>query len=86
MVYLRTLTEAFNHFHIKPKDRGWIEHLLLSEGYTPRGICYGVSKSEEKLLRFANDSRLPNIFVNEVHKNALKSGDPRWQTRKENKL
>ncbi len=80
----KTLNEVFNYFHIKPKDRDMIERVLTYEGYTALGICYGANRSEEKLLRFANDSRLPNIFINEVRKNALKSGDPRWETRKEN--
>lgn len=79
----RTLTEVFNYFHIKLKDRDMIEQVLTSQGYTHLGICYGAARSEEKLLRFADDSRLPNIFINEVRKNALKAGDPRWKTRKE---
>ena len=81
----KTLPEVFNYFYIKPKDRDYIERVLTSEGYTVLGICYGASRSEEKLLRFAGDPRLPNIFINEVHKNAFKPGDPRWETRKENR-
>lgn len=79
----KTLPELFNYFHIKPRDRDYIERVLTSEGYTTLGICYGAAKSEEKLLRFTGDSRLPNIFINEVHKNALKTGDPRWEIRKD---
>lgn len=78
----KTLPELFNYFHINPKDREYIERVLTSEGYTPLGICYGATRSEEKLLRFVGDDRLPNIFINEVHKNALKAGDPRWETRR----
>jgi hypothetical protein len=80
----KTLPEVFNYFHISLKDRDYIERVLTSEGYTTLGICYGATRSEEKLLRFADDSRLPNIFINEVRKNALKPGDPRWDIRKEN--
>ena len=79
----KTLPEVFDYFHIKPKDRYYIEYTLISEGYTPLGICYGANKSEEKLLSFAGDSRLPNIFINEIRKNSLKAGDHRWETRKE---
>jgi DNA-binding Lrp family transcriptional regulator len=53
----------------------------LYEKYSTRGICYAASKSEEKLSRFVNDSRFMSVFINEVHKLALKPGD---QTRKEN--
>ena len=74
----KTLHEVFDRYHIKPKDRNMIERVLISDGYTPLGICYGASQSEEKLLRFVDDPRLPNIFINEVRKNALKAGDPRW--------
>lgn len=80
----KTLDEVFNYLHVKSKDREYIERILTTEGYTPLGICYGASRSEEKLLRFAGDARLPNIFINEVRKNALKAGDPHWETRKEN--
>ena len=80
----KTLPELFDYFHIKPQDRNYIERTLTSEGYTPLGICYGAACSEEKILRFIGDPRLPNIFINEVHKNALLPGDPRWKTRKEN--
>lgn len=79
----KTLPALFDYFHIPSKDRSYIERVLTAQGYTTLGICYGASKSEEKLLRFAGDSRLPNIFINEVHKNALKAGDPRWKTRKD---
>ena len=74
----KTLPEVFNYFHIKQQDRETIERVLISEGYTVLGICYGVAKSEEKLLRLRDDPRLPSIFINEVRKNALKPGDPRW--------
>ncbi len=79
----KTLPELFDYFHINPKDRDYIERVLISEGYTPIGIFYGATRSEEKLLRFVGDHRLPNILINEVHKNALKAGDYRWETRKE---
>lgn len=79
----KTLPELFDYFHINPKDRDYIERVLTSQGYTHLGICYGATRSEEKLLRFSGDPRLPNIFINEVHKNALKAGDSRWETRKE---
>ena len=79
----KTLPALFDYFHVLPKDRTYIERVLRSEGYTPLGICYGASRSEEELLRFVGDSRLQNIFINEVHKNALKPGDPRWETKKE---
>ena len=81
----KTLPELFDYFHINYKDRDYIERVLTSEGYTHLGICYGATRSEEKLLHFVGDSRLPNIFINEVHKNALKAGDSRWETRKENR-
>ena len=77
----KTLPEVFTYFHIKPKDRDYIERVLTSKGYTPLGICYGATRSEEKLLRFADDPRLPSIFINEVCKNALKPGDPRWDNK-----
>lgn len=80
----KTLSELFNYFNIIQKDRERIERILVAEGYTALGICYGAARSEEKLLRFAGDSRLPNIFINEVRKNALRAGDPRWENRKEN--
>lgn len=75
----KTLPEVFNYFHIQPKDRAYVERVLTSKGYTVLGICYGAARSEEKLLRFRDDSRLPNIFINEVCKNALKAGDPLWE-------
>ena len=77
----RTLPDVFDYFRINPKDRAYIERFLISEGYTVLGICYGAARAEEKLLRFVGDSRLPNIFINEVHKNALKPGDPRWNAK-----
>jgi hypothetical protein len=83
MIY-KNLPDLFNYFHIAPKDRERVERILTSEGYTTLGICYGAARSEEKLLHFAGDSRLPNIFINEVRKNALRAGDPRWENRKEN--
>ena len=79
--YGKTLSELFNYFHIKSRDRDYIERVLTSEGYTTLGICYGAAKSEEKLLRFVGDSRLPNIFINEVHKNSKKQGDLCWERR-----
>lgn len=80
----RTLPEVFDYFHVHQCDREYIERTLTSEGYAPLGICYGATKSEEKLLRFVGDPRLPNIFINEVHKNSLKPRDPRWESRKKN--
>lgn len=80
----KTLPELFNYFHVNLKDRDYIERVLTSEGYTILGICYGATRSEEKLLRFVGDPRLPNIFINEVRKNALKAGDPRWTNKKKN--
>ena len=80
----KTLPEVFNYFHINPKYRCYIERVLTSQGYTHLGICYGAARSEEKLLRFVDDPRLSSVFINEVRKNALKAGDPRWETRKEN--
>lgn len=77
----KTLPEVFDYFHIDPKDRDYIEQVLTSEGYTTLGICWAASRSENKLLRFAGDPRLPNIFINEVHKNTLLPGDPRWETK-----
>lgn len=78
----RTLPDLFDYFHIQSRDRDYIEHILTAEGYTVLGICYGAAKSEEKLLRFAGDIRLPNVFINEVRKNSLKPGDSRWGIRK----
>lgn len=69
----RTLQEVFDYFHVRQCDREYIERILISEGYTPLGICYGATKSEEKLLHFVGDSRLPNILINEVHRNSLKA-------------
>ena len=48
----KTLPELFNYFHVNIKDRDYIERVLTSEGYTILGICYGATRSEEKLLRF----------------------------------
>lgn len=81
---MNTLREVFDYYHVKPKDQLTIARILSEEGYTVRGICYAASKSEEKLSRFVADSRFVSVFINEVHKLALKPGDPRWKTRKEN--
>ena len=80
----KTLPEVFQYFHTKQKDIDTITKILLSEGYTPTGICYAASRAEEKLLTFVGDSHFTSIFINEVRKNALKPGDPRWNKRKEN--
>lgn len=81
--YGKTLAEIFDYFHIDAKDRAYIERTLMSEGYTLAGICYAAARSEEKLLSFAGDTRLPSIFINEVRKISFKRNDPRWKTRKE---
>lgn len=78
----RTLPELFDYFHIKPNDQETIERVLTTEGYSPLGICYGAAKAESKLSKFIGDPRFVTIFINEVHKYALKINDPRWQNKK----
>lgn len=56
--------------------------ILLKEGYSESGICYGASRAEYKILRFVGDDRIYGIIANEVRKYALKSGDPRWDAKK----
>ena len=74
---MKTLREVFDYYHVKPKDQLTIARILSEEGYTARGICYVAALSEEKLLRFVNDSRFVSVFINEVHKLAFKPGGPR---------
>lgn len=79
----KTLREVSDWFGIPDDMRERIWGELSAEGYTEKGICYAASRAEEKLYRFQKDSRFESIFKNEVRKYALKPGDPRWQTRKE---
>lgn len=77
-----TPKKVFDSFNVDEKTREYILRTLFSEGYTAKGICYAAAMSEEKLYRFIGDSRFESVFINEVRKNALKPGDPRWENRK----
>lgn len=77
-----TFGELVNTFHLDQDRSDKIFAMLLNEGYSESGICYGVSRAENKILRFIGDSRIYSIIVNEVRKYALKSGDPRWDQKK----
>lgn len=74
--------ELINTFHLDPDKANIIFDMLLKEGYSERGICYGASRAENKILKFVGDSRIYSILANEVRKYALKSGDPRWDSKK----
>ena len=78
-----TLHDIFNYFNVKPKDRDLIAKILISEGYTTRGICYGATRSEQKLSQMRGHPSFATIFINEVRKNALKPNDPRWNNKGE---
>lgn len=65
-----TLEEIMDDFHITPERIERIRKLLVNEGYSIHGICYGVGKSRSKLLKFVGDVRFDNILINEVRKNA----------------
>lgn len=73
-----TPKKVFDNLGVDEKTGAGILKVLMSEGYTAKGICYAAAKSEEKLYRFIGDTRLRNVFINEVRKNALKPDDPRW--------
>lgn len=74
----RNTTEIFDYFRVKEVNRGEILRRLYALGYTERGICFGLRKSEDKLLKYMHDNRFMSIFVNEVKKNAFSKNDPRW--------
>lgn len=78
-----TLHDIFNYFNVKPKDRDLIAKTLISDGYTTRGICYGATRSEQKLSQMRGHPSYATIFINEVRKNALKPGDSRWNNKGE---
>lgn len=54
---------------------------LLKEGYTIKGICYGIGRGRAKLHRLRSDERFFFFMINEVRKYSLKPGDPRWGSR-----
>ena len=69
-----TFEEVFSRFSV-PKDIELkIRKTLVGEGYSERGICYGAGHSESKLCKYIGDSRFGTIFINEVRKNAFRTG------------
>jgi hypothetical protein len=52
--------------------------LLEKEGYTERGICYGIGRGFDKIMQFKYDPKLIPILINEVRKYAYKKNDCRW--------
>lgn len=76
----RTLPEVFDYFHVRQHDREYIERTLISEGYTPLGICYGTTKSAEKITSFRGRFAASKHFDERGTKNSFKSGDPRWES------
>jgi hypothetical protein len=65
---------------IKYDETAQIKLLAIErEGYTERGICYAISKDQEKLKRFKRDSRFWGMLRNSVRLHCWKKNDPRWQ-------
>lgn len=77
-----TFEEITDRFRISKQDSEKIFSILLKQGYTEKGICYAAGKAEQTLLKFIGDSRFNSVFINSVKKYALKSNDPRWNTKR----
>lgn len=77
---LTTYVEAFDALNVKITDK--IKDFLKGlerEGYTEKGICYAIAKSETKIMQFRGDTRFLSVIANEVRKNTWTKQDPRWK-------
>lgn len=70
-----TLEELSFDLHITPERMDRVKKLLLAEGYSIHGICYGAGRARDKLITFIGDNRFDNILINEVRKYAKKWGE-----------
>lgn len=77
-----TIQDVLKNFNVPQERRNYLEDLLLRMGYTNKGVAYAAVRAEEKLWKFRYDPRFETVFINEVKKYALKSGDPRWGNKK----
>lgn len=75
-----TYKEAFEGVLGVSFDRKMREFVkgLERDGHTEKSIAYSVWKSQEKLLKFKNDSRFIGVLKNEILKYSWPNGDPRW--------
>ena len=79
----RSFREVCGCLRINEKDADMIWNVLINnEGYTETALCYVAAVCENKLIGFIGDSRFASIYINEVHKRAMKPNDPRWETGK----
>lgn len=75
----KTFEEVKHWLRISEDDANKIwKTCIIKDGYTETALCFIASKYEDKLSKFIGDSRFATVFINEVHKNALKPGDPKW--------
>ena len=51
---------------------------LEEEGHTEKSIAFSIWKTQEKLMRFKDDSRFLGILKNEILKYSWRKNDPRW--------
>jgi len=59
---------------------------IEKEGYSEKGICFAIYKTQDKLTKFKRDSRFWSILLNEVRKHCFKKDDPRWEVINQRKL
>lgn len=74
----RTFDDVIHRFHIGEADSKIIKKVLFNEGYREQALCYTAAISEDKLIKYIDDSRFASIFINEVRKHAYKPDDKRW--------
>lgn len=53
---------------------------LEKQGHAEKSISYSIWKSQEKLLKFKDDTRFIGILYNEILKYSWPKGDPRWDS------
>ena len=79
----RTFNEVKQWLHISDQDADKIWRTCIEqEGYTETALCFVAAKCEDKLSNYIGDNRFATVFINEVHKNAYKPGDQRWDNRR----
>lgn len=77
---ITTYKQAFEDvLGIKFTDR-WEQFVkrLEQDGHTEKSIAFSIWKTQDKLLRFKDDSRFLSILKNEILKYSWPKGDPRW--------
>jgi len=73
--------EVIDDLHLDPGKTEQLFSSLKAEGYSEKGICYGIGKARGTILSYVGEDRRYGIMKNSVRKHSLKSGDPKWEHR-----